>query len=72
MVTKAYKMIMAAILDEISIFEILSKTERYYKKWIRNTVLCDRNAKYWQKMKNKDYFSILEKSYKSFIKIQLS
>ena len=46
MVTKAYKMMMAAILDKFSIFEILSKIERYYKNWIGNTVLCDKNAKY--------------------------
>ena len=41
MVIKAYKTMMAAIL-------ILSKTERYYKKWIGNNVVCDRNAKYWK------------------------
>ena len=46
--TKAYKTMMAAILDWFSIFEILSKIERYYKKWKGNTVWCDKNAKYWK------------------------
>ena len=31
MVTKAYKMMMAAILDQFSIFEILSKIEILYE-----------------------------------------
>ena len=54
-------MILAAILDLFSIFEILSKTERYYKKWIGNIILWDRNAKYWKKMKSNNYFSIFRK-----------
>ena len=60
--TKAHKMMMAAILDKFSIFEILSKIDRYYKKWIGNIVLCDRNEKYWDKMKSNDYFSIFRKN----------
>ena len=32
-----------------------------------------KNAKYWEKMKSDNYFSIFEKKiYKSFIRIQLS
>ena len=59
MVTKASKTTMAAILNLFSIFKILSKIERYYKKWIGNTVLCDKNAIYWKKMKiSNEYFSI--------------
>ena len=50
MVTKTYKMKMAAILDQFPIYEILPKTERYYEKWIGNTVLCDRNTKYWKEI----------------------
>ena len=61
MVAKAHKIMMAAILDSFSIFEILSKIERY-KKWIGNTVLCDRNAKYREKMKSNDYISIFRKN----------
>ena len=38
MVTKAYKIMMAAIFD-------LSKIKRI---WIENSVLCDKNAKYWK------------------------
>ena len=29
-------------------FLILSKIEEYYRKWIENTVLCDKNVKYWE------------------------
>ena len=68
----AYKMIMAAWILKFSNFEILSKTERYYKKWIGNTVLCDRNAKHWEKITNKDYFFIFRKKSSKVFKIQLS
>ena len=46
MVTKAHKLMIAATLAQISNFEILSKIEKYYKKWIGNTVLYNKNEKY--------------------------
>ena len=51
MITKAY---MAALWFKFSIFEILSKIERYYRKRIGNTVLCDKNAKYWVENRSND------------------
>ena len=62
MVTKAYKMMMAAILVYFSIFEILTKIERYYRLWIGN-------AKYWKENeKLRLFFNFEKKNLQEFYK----
>ena len=63
-----YKMLMAAILEQFSIFEIFSKIERYYNRCIENIVLCDKNAKYWKRWKVRIIFQFLEKILQEFYK----